>query len=177
MNIKHLSLFVFINILVFTLISCNYSNGDEQEKNASTDTLYTVNFEDTLKDINHQIEDAIYNNDYETLLKFYADDVTVIPNFQPALHGKDAVKESYLKQEKEGVKIHSFHAKTDKIWGDKTNIYEYGSYGLSFSSNETKHPYGVTGSYFMIWEKQKNKSYLIKYFISNLDFNPCKDYF
>ena len=66
---------------------------------------------------------------------------------------------------KEGVKIHSFHGKIDNIWTDNSNIYEYGSYGLSFSSNETKHSFGVTGSYFMIWKKQKNNSYLIKYFI------------
>jgi ketosteroid isomerase-like protein len=178
MNIKHLSLFLFFNIFVFTLISCNNSNSDEQERNESIDTTGMIlNYEDSLKNINREIEDAIYNNDFEKILKYYAEDATVVPNFQPALHGKDAVRESYLKQEKEGIKIHSFHGKIEKIWADNANIYEYGTYGLSFSSNETKHPYGVTGSYFMIWEKHKNMSFLIKYFISNLDFNPCKDYF
>lgn len=176
MKIKNL-LFLYIFFLLFTLISCNDTNKINQEKNEITDSTITVNYKDSLKDINRQIEEAIYKSDYETLLKYYADDAIVVPNFQPVLHGKDAIRESYSKQEKEGIKINSFHAETDKIWGDKINIYEYGSYGLSFSSNKTKHPYGVTGSYFMIWEKQKSSSYLIKYFISNLDFNPCKDYF
>ncbi|MEJ2617198.1 MAG: DUF4440 domain-containing protein [Ignavibacteriaceae bacterium] len=175
MKINHLFLLCFF-IPVLILISCNNSNQVNQEKNGLTDSTSAVNFQNSLKEINRQIEDAIYKGDYETLLKYYADDVIIVPNFQPVLYGKDAVRESYNKQEKEGIKINSFHAKTDKIWADKINIYEYGSYGLSFSSNVTKHPYGVTDSYFMIWEKQKNNSYLVKYFISNLDFNPCKDY-
>ena len=175
MKIKNL-LILFLFFLLFSLISCNNTNQVNQEKNEVTDSTIAVNYQDSLKEINQQIEEAIYNSDYETLLKYYADDAVVVPNFQPVLHGKDALRESYLKQEKEGVKINSFHAETDKIWGDKINIYEYGTYGLSFSSIKTKHPYGVTGSYFMIWEKQKSGSYLIKYFISNLDFNPCKDY-
>lgn len=177
MKINNLFLFLLVYILIFTIISCNDSNQNKQEKNDYANSTKSENFQDSLREINRQIEDAIYKGDYETLLKYYADDVLVVPNFQPPLRGKDAVRKSYLKQGKEGVKIHSFHAKTDKIWGDKTNIYEYGSYGLSFSSYETRHPYGVTGSYFMIWEKQNGNSYLIKYFISNLDFNPCKDYF
>lgn len=173
-NNLYLLLFYFPVLL---LISCNNSNQVNQEKNEITDSTSTLNFQDSLKEINQQIEDAIYKGDYEKLLKYYADDVIIVPDFQPVLYGKDAVRESYKKQENEGIKINSFHAKSAKIWADKINIYEYGSYGLSFSSKAKKHPYGVTGSYFMIWEKQKNNSYLVKYFISNLDFNPCKDYF
>jgi hypothetical protein len=55
-------------------------------------------------------------------------------------------------------------------------IYEYGTFGIAVSSNETKHPYAFTGSYFTIWEKQSDASYLIKYIISNYDFNPCEYY-
>ena len=177
MNIKIAQTLFGIYFLAITFISVDCSNKNNESKDNIADTLKTTNFQDTLKEINRQIEEAIYNSDYETLLKYYADDAIVVPNFQPVLHGKDALRESYLKQEKEGVKIHSFHGKIDKIWAGNSNVYEYGTYGLSFSSNKTKHPYGVTGSYFMIWEKQKSGSYLIKYFISNLDFNPCKDYF
>ena len=176
MKIRNSLLFLFFCCLALNLISCKGLIKNINDKNASADSTSSLYIEDSLKVINQQIEDAIYKNDYETLLKFYADDVTIVPNFQPVLRGKNAVRESYLLQEKEGVKIHSFHTKIDKIWRSRTNIYEYGSYGLSFSSNKTKHPYGVTGSYFMIWEKQRNKPFLIKYFISNLDFNPCKDY-
>jgi len=176
MKIINSFIYLFFCFLAFNLISCEGFVKNKKDKNESADTTISSRFEDSLKVIGQQIEDAIYKGDYETLLKFYADDVIVVPNFQPVLKGKNAIKESYLQQENEGVKIHSFHAKADKIWKSKTNIYEYGSYGLSFTSNETKHPYGVTGSYFMIWEKERGKPFLIKYFISNLDFNPCKDY-
>ncbi len=176
MKIRNSFIYLLFCFLAFNFISCKGLIKNKNDNNISADSTKSSYFEDSLKVIGQQIEEAIYKGDYETLLKFYADDVTVVPNFQPVLKGKSAVRESYLQQEKAGVKIHSFHAKTDKIWRCKTNIYEYGSYGLSFSSNETKHPYGVTGSYFMIWEKERNKPFLIKYFISNLDFNPCKDY-
>lgn len=166
--------YLFICTLVFAFISCDYSKEGKQEKNVSTKSS---NPEDALKETNRQIEKAIYESDYETLLKFYTDDAVCAGNFQPTLKGKNAIKESYLKQQKEGTKFHSFKTKTEKLWECDKNIYEYGTYGLSVSSNETKHPYAFTGSYFMIWEKQKDESYLIKYLISNLDFNPCKDYY
>ena len=175
MEIKNSLIYLFFCFLAFNLISCKGVIKNINEKNTTADSTISSYLTDSLKAINQQIEEAIYKGDYETLLNFYADDVIVVPNFQPVLKGKDAVRESYLKQEKAGIKIQSFHAKADKIWRSRTNIYEYGSYGLSFSSYETKHPYAVTGSYFMIWEKQRNKPFLIKYFISNLDFNPCKD--
>lgn len=161
-------------ILVFALISCNNLKENKQEKNEITKPS---NFGDVLKEINLQIEDAVLKGDYETVLKFYTDDVILVPNSQPSLKGKSAVRESYLKQVKAGVRFHSFNARADKIWECGNEVYEYGTYGFSGSSNETKHPYAFTGSYFMIWEKQKDISYLIKYVISNLDFNPCKDFY
>ena len=176
MKMKNFFLCLFFCFLAFNLISCKGLIKSINDKSAAADSTSSSYFEDSLKVINQQIEEAIYKNDYETLLKFYTEDVTIVPNFQPVLKGKNAVRESYLKQEKAGVKIHSFHTKLDTIWRSRTNIYEYGTYGLSFSTNETKHPYAVTGSYFMIWEKQRSKPFLIKYLISNLDFNPCKDY-
>ena len=177
MKIINSFIYLFFCFLAFNLISCKDLVKNIKDKNANADSTESSYLDDSLNTINQQIEDAIYKGNYETLLKFYADDVIVVPNFQPVLKGKEAVRESYLKQVKAGVIIHSFHAKVDKRWRSRTNIYEYGSYGLSFSSIETKHPYGVTGSYFMIWEKERDKPFLIKYFISNLDFNPCKDYF
>ena len=122
MKIKNL-LILFLFFLLFSLISCNNTNQVNQEKNEVTDSTIAVNYQDSLKEINQQIEEAIYKSDYETLLKYYADDAVVVPNFQPVLHGKDALRESYLKQEKEGVKIHSFHGKIDKIWAGNSNVY------------------------------------------------------
>lgn len=164
----------FFCILVIVFISCDYS---EENKSKSKKSNKSLNIEDALKETNQQIEKAVYANDYETLLKYYADDVVCASDFQPAIKGKNAVKENFMKQKKEGTKFHSFHADVEKMWEDENNIYEYGTYGLSVSSKATTHPYAFTGSYFMIWEKQKDKSYLIKYLISNLDFNPCKEFY
>ena len=174
MKVRNSLMLLFLCVLVFALLSCENNRENKQEKN---EAVKSSNLEETLKEINKQIETAIYNNDYETLLKFYTEDAVVVPNFQPVIKGKNAIRESYLKQQKEGVKIHSFHADVDKMWECGNEINEYGTFGLSFSTNKTSHPYGLTGSYFMIWERQNNNSLLIKYFISNLDFNPCNNYY
>ncbi|HOI29628.1 MAG TPA: DUF4440 domain-containing protein [Melioribacteraceae bacterium] len=174
MKLKYVSGFIFCCILIAVMISCNnLKETDAQEKESNQSST----IESALIETNRQIEKAIYDSDYEKLINFYTDDAIVASDFQPAIKEKDAIRSSYLKQEKEGTKFHSFNAKADKIWQVNNDIYEYGTYGLSVSSNETKHPYAFTGSYFMIWEKQKNDGYLIKYMISNLDFDPCNDFY
>jgi ketosteroid isomerase-like protein len=160
--------------MVLSLISCDLAKDNKQKKD---ETSNSGRPDTTLQGINRQIETAVYNNDYDTILKFYADDAVIASDFKPMLKGKNAIRESILEQKKDGSRINSFHAKADKMWGCNNNIYEYGTYGLSITSNVTKHPYAFSGSYFMIWERQNDKSYLIKYMISNLDFNPCKDFY
>ncbi|OGU69943.1 MAG: hypothetical protein A2499_18750 [Stygiobacter sp. RIFOXYC12_FULL_38_8] len=159
-------------LLVAVFISCKDQGADKQEK---TKIANDASLEKSLKETNRIIEEAIYKSDYETLLKYYTEDVILVPNFQPVLRGKSAVRENYMKQAKAGIKIHSFRANPEKIWSGGNEVYDYGSFGFSVSSFETKHPYAYTGSYFIIREKQPNNFFLIKYFISNLDFNPCKE--
>jgi ketosteroid isomerase-like protein len=159
------SLLLFILIVAF--ISC------ENKKEETKTVKQFSNLEEVLKETNQKIEKAIFESDYETLLKFYTDDVVFMPNFHSVLRGKSAVRESYEEQQKAKVKIHSFNARIDKIWSHGNEIFEYGTFGFAVSSRETKHPYAFTGAYFMIWEKQKDATYLIKYLISNYDFDPC----
>lgn len=174
MKLKYVSGFFFFFILIALMTSCNNPEKTEAQKKESNESSL---LESVLMETNKKIEEALYESDYDTLLKFYTDDAIVVSDFQPAIKGKEAIRASYSKQKKEGTKFHSFNAKADKFWKVNNDIYEYGTYGLSVSSNETKHPYAFTGSYFMIWEKQKNDAYLIKYLISNLDFNPCNDFY
>lgn len=174
MKIRNLFLFLFILVHAMLYTSCFSSREKKEEKNNIT---ISSNFETALKETNLKIEKAILDGDYEIIIKYYSKDAIIAPNFHSQLKGLDTLRASYKRDIKKGIKFSSFNAKADKIWEDHYNIYEYGSYGFSISSKETRHPYAFTGSYFTIWEKQKDSSLLIKYQISNLDFNPCKDFY
>ena len=165
---------LFIYLLAVVLISCADSSQNSQEKHNESDNSAV---EQKLKEANLKIDKAVLEGDFETILKYYSDSVVVVPVFKPVLKGKEAVRQAYMQEQKDGVKFHAFNASIEKIWEAGNNVYEYGSFGMTVTSNQTKHPYGFTGNYFMIWEKQKDQSYLIKYMISNLDFNPCENFY
>jgi ketosteroid isomerase-like protein len=158
-------------LLLFSFISCNNPRDEttvnpQQEKNAA---LEDGDFKSALKRINSILDTAILNGDYETLLKHHTDDVILMPNFRPAIKGKKELSELYKKDKKNRVIFHAFSGKPEKMWASGNEVYEYGTYGLAVTSKETEHPYAFYGSYFMIWEKQPNGTYLIKFSITNLD--------
>lgn len=175
---KIIKSFLLLVLISFTLvfISCDKKDNPSQNNQVKNDSTTTSSPEKILKEINEQLQKAVLENDYETQLKFYTEDAVCVPIFHSALKGKSEIRQAYMEQKKKGVKFHSFNANINKIWKCDNEIYEYGTFGFAVSSNKTKHPYAFTGSYFTIWEKQPDASYLIKYIISNYDFNPCGYY-
>jgi len=173
---KYLSTILLITILIILLISCN-NPGEESKENLQQEkkvVLENADFKSTLQEINKVLDKAVLDGDYETILKYYTDDVILMPSFEPAIRGKDALREEYKKNKKAGVKYHAFNGKPEKMWACGNEVFEYGKFGLAVSSKETEYPYAFYGSYFMIWEKQPDSSYLIKYLITNLDHKPYK---
>lgn len=167
---------LLLTLIIIPFLSCN-NPGDEstvdtqQEKKAD---LQDDKFKTTLQEINIVLDKAVLDGDYEALLKYYTDDVIIMPIFEPPIRGKVAVREEYKKNRKAGVKYHAFNGKPEKMWACGDEIFEYGKFGLAVSSKETEYPYAFYGSYFMIWEKQPDNSYLVKYVITNLDHKPYK---
>ena len=161
-------------LLIFPFVSCNNLGEESKEnlKQVQKAALQDADFKLTLKGLCVVLDKAILDGDYETLLKYHTDDVILMPNFRPAIRGKKELRELYKKDKKAGVKFHAFSGKPEKIWASGDKVFEYGTYGLAVSSKETEYPYGYYGSYFMIWEKQPDSSYLIKYLITNLDHKP-----
>ena len=161
-------------LLLYSIISCNNPRDEskvnpQQEKKAA---LQEGDFKSTLQGIRSVLDKAILDRDYETLLKYHTDDVILMPNFRTAIKGKKELREQYKQDKKSGIKFHAFNGKPEKIWASGDEVYEYGTYGLAVSSKDTEHPYAFYGSYFMIWEKQPDSTYLIKYLITNFDHKP-----
>lgn len=118
------------------------------------------------------ITKAVLDGDHETILSFHTDDVILMPDLHPMIRGKKALREGYEENKRKGVKYHSYSATTQDIWQCGDQVFHRGTFGASISSNESAQPIAFYGSYFSIWERQKDESYKIKYMIWNLDYNP-----
>jgi hypothetical protein len=105
MKSKNVFIPLFTSLLIVLFISCD---SWKENKPAQTTTNNYSKIEEALKETNKQIKTAIYNGDYETLLKFHTDDIVIANDFHKMIKGKDALKEEYLKQKKEGVNFIHF---------------------------------------------------------------------
>ena len=126
------------------------------------------------KELNRVIdimEQAALDSDHPTILKYYTDDLIIMPNFREPVRGKKALKALYAKEKEQNFKYHSFSSTAEKRWKVDGEIYEYGSFGMAISYNSVEKPVAYYGSYFQIWELVEG-SYKIKYAIWNLDHNP-----
>lgn len=169
--------FIFVLLFAFLfliLISCKNKNSESDlitKQEVITDSL-AGEYLAQLQEIGRILNEAVLNGDHETILKYYTDDVVILANSVPPIRGKEALREQYEKDRKKGLKFHAFSGKPEKMWGSGDKVYEYGSWGASVSSYETKHPYGFAGSYFTIWQKQKDGRYLMELVMTNLDHEP-----
>lgn len=112
------------------------------------------------------------DGEYLKLVEYYSDDVTVMPDFHPAIRGKKSLLEQYEKEMEKGVKYHSFSVTVEKRWKKEDEIFERGTFGMAVSSKNSRKPAAYYGSYFQIWKRQSDGSYKMTFTIWNLDFNP-----
>ncbi len=170
MKTVHLLFLTFA--LIFSFISCeNQNTPKEIKEKAAVDT--TIIVREKLEKIGGILHKAMLERDYETMLKYYADDIIISADFQPTVKSKAAVRDSYEKNKKMEIKYHSFNGNTEDIWESGDKIYERGTFGMSLSYKDHPKPLAYYGSYFTVWQKGSDDSLKIKYFIWNLGFNPC----
>ena len=177
MNRLHFIFFAASLLLLAVFNSCKYKSNESngtKEHTVITDSL-AGDYLAQLQEIGRILNEAVLNGDYETILKYYIDDVVILANSVPTVRGIEAVRALYEKDKKRGLKFHAFSGKPEKIWSCGDRVYEYGTYGATVSTYETKHPYGFAGSYFTIWQKQKDGTYLMELVMTNLDHEPYKN--
>lgn len=172
MSSKNFSAAVFLVVFNFLFVSCENKDLNKLvEKKETTNPKTSLKAE--LDSINNILNKAMLSGNFEAMLPYYAEDIIVSPGLNPTVKGKAAVKEGYEKNRKDGVKYHSFSGTTEEIWECEDRIYERGTFGMSFSYKDHPKPIGYYGSYFTIWQRDKDGSLKIKYVIWNLGFNPC----
>ena len=155
--------------MIFLFVSCeNQNTPKEIKEKATVDT--TNHITGKVEKINGILNKAMLQGDYETMLKYYTDDIIVSPGIKPTAKGKTAIRESYEKYKKIQVKYHSFGGTIEDIWESGDKIYERGTFGVSLSYKDHPKPLAYYGSYFTVWQKESDDSLKIKYFIWNLGF-------
>jgi ketosteroid isomerase-like protein len=167
--------FFFCTLLTFVLISFLSCKQHNQTAPISTGNI-SADSSDIQKiiEVNEKIEELILASEYDSLLKYFTKDILILPPLSSEVRGIDALRKSYDENRKKGVKIRSFGGKVEKMWMRDNIVYEYGIYGSSGTVMGHPKPFAQTGNYFMMWEKQNDGSFLIKYIIQNLDYNPCE---
>ena len=121
-----------------------------------------------IEPLNDKFINSILEDDLDSYLSSYTDDAIVMIPFVATIKGKHALTVHWHNNMARGEHVESANVKTLEIWKSGNKIYERGSYQITFKKYENK-PRAVYGSYFTIWEKQKDGSYKMKYDISNLD--------
>jgi len=124
-----------------------------------------------LEEITTEMDAAMLANDYRTLLANYTEDCVVMPDFQPPIRGRQAMRRVYAENEKSGVVTHAFSGKAEARWEVDGMVYERGTFGMTVSDRQHPHPRGYYGSYFQIWERQ-GSTYRLAFVIWNLDHPP-----
>ena len=96
---KSINNILLLLFLILSFISCN-NPGEESKENVQQEKITDLqdgDFKSTLKEINSVLDQAVLDGDYETLLKYYTDDVILMPSFEPAIRGKNDLREKYKK--------------------------------------------------------------------------------
>jgi len=115
------------------------------------------------------------DGDYEQLIEFYDESVTLMAPMEPPHHGPAAIRRDLQELKKNRHRYHSIDGKVLNVWGCGEDIYERGTFSVSFSTKDQPKPQAIYGSYFTIWRRQEDGSYKIKFTMWNLDYNPWHD--
>ena len=149
-----------LSILVLILCTNNLFAGNELEQ-----------IKAKIKSMGDEMNKAMVTGDLETSIRYYAKDVIVMPNYKPMLRGRKALMRDMKKDERAGIKIHSFNNTITDIWQCGDLVHEMGTYALSLSTPELPQPIADNGTYFSIWQRHKS-TYKVIFFMWNTDVKP-----
>ena len=127
---------------------------------------------DEINQISTIMMNAALEGNNADIIDHYAEDIIIMPDFQPAIRGKESLLSAYKEEKRKGLKYHSFNGTPEKRWMVNNDVFERGTFGMSVSTKDDPKPKAYYGSYFQIWKKQPDGKYKISYNIWNLDFNP-----
>jgi ketosteroid isomerase-like protein len=157
---KSLAISLLLAFFLF-LSSCN-SNKTSSDSKA---------IEETLRNADATIQNAIAQKNIDTLMSFYAQDACLLPTAEPKVEGKDAIKKEW----QHIFAIPDFANKSQltkvEVSDDGSMAYTMGSY-LATMQGEDGKQVQEPGKWITIWKKQSDNQWRIKVDTYNTDIPP-----
>ena len=121
--------------------------------------------------MNNEMIKAMLEDNAETIMSMYTDDIISMPSYQPMLKGKDAMMQSHMKNKEAGFKMNDMTLITMNVWTSGDYAYEIGTYTIDMSMPGMEG-WKDNGKYLTVWEKQSDDSWKVKAETWNTDNNP-----
>jgi len=125
-----------------------------------------------VEEINRVMEKAMLSNNPEMTLDYYTDDAISMPNYQPMMRGKEALKNAAQMQKQNPMDWQSFNLNSTDIYQSGDYVIDVGTYDYSMNIPQMEEPYTDKGKYLTVYEKQDDGSLKIKLETYNSDINP-----
>ena len=107
----------------------------------------------------------------DTTMSQYTDDAISMPNFEPIIRGKAALKESYRKMTAMGVKFPKVEITTTDVQVSGSYAYEIGTFNMVVQVPGMPEMPSV-GKYLTVYERAADGSWKIKVETWNTDARP-----
>jgi uncharacterized protein (TIGR02246 family) len=127
-----------------------------------------------IQQYNDKMEQAILQNEFETLYAMYADDAISLPSYAPILRGKEEIRESMQRDIERGTKVTKVEFNTTEVRQEGDVVIEVGTYDMSFTMKDSDQSIDDTGKYITVWEKDGN-DWKVAMEMWNTDKNPWED--
>jgi uncharacterized protein (TIGR02246 family) len=111
-----------------------------------------------IKKIEETYRTAWLKNDAETILGLFADDAVLMPNGNPMVRGKEAMRQFWFAPSETVTTINKYETSVEQIYGEKNLAYLVGTNELLWtmenkSKNDVKR-YRSTGYFIVIYVKK-----------------------
>lgn len=116
-------------------------------------------------------EKDILNGTIDSTMSQYTEDAISMPNFEPIIRGKDALKESYKKMVAMGMKFSKVEFTTTDVQVAGTLAYEIGTYDMVMQMPGMPDM-PSSGKYLTVYERAADGSWKIKVETWNSDAMP-----
>jgi ketosteroid isomerase-like protein len=173
MKIQSTLRIVYLLIFVVAAISMTAQEGisSKKGKRGQGQQVDMKVLKKQIQGLNNQMAAYMMKMDLDGLMTLYTDDAINLPNYGPALNGKDALKNDMLEFKNKGGKFNNVKFTTKSIEKTGKYIYEIGEYEMTFSLPMMPEPMNDVGKYLIIWER-KADDFKVKVDIWNTNVHP-----